>query len=698
MLFLVVCSKKVYLADTTSIDTYLPVLHKDKMTAQLLIDISLVDSADLMFYIDNELIIFSKSYGLPSFRYSINEAAFTRTNLRLVQDSCASHKNIIYYNFNNRLISLCTVDGVLSELVDDELISICKINITDNVLNDYNFNTSNALVIDGNFIYLLIEKSNAQQGCSLFQYDISTKSFNLIEKNGMAHIAPFLPGQLLVYYDGMIRNYDPALKKYGDIVIPADTPPSPYIYDSRRDILYYMFNGNIFSTNFVSAPIMVRAVTEQELFRFEDYPEKRKSRVSSLIPLDNGQLVHCDSDDKLIYVSNPIEDDVDVNELRIATTSQIENSRNIPRYMYQLLNPHVQIIEHAKYNEYDYYTELLMTGEPCDIYTADTSSGFYKLLRKGYVKQPFHTEKIDAMYDTFLPEVQAAIGLDGKLLAVPISMDLFIWDYDQVRWNEIGLPNPPETLHELYELMDLWQTRYQDKYINTTLIGTDGFGGLRTNLFDNLIRLYAYERATGEQPVNFDTRIFRNMLRKVNSLTEDTINFPPLLCATDHSYPLQHTLVDIDNSPYEPLIPPLIDNCNDKSVTAHMTLSFIGADAPNPDLATDYLEYLLTHIELYQVDLPYMLNPCVEFANVLTYKSITFYEKVCINNIKFQTDMFSSEGSYSNGSDLYIFKFFNIQNFMEDSEYDELRDVYPRESDFDNLINMINTISYKSFY
>lgn len=293
------------------------------------------------------------------------------------------------------------------------------------------------------------------------------------------------------------------------------------------------------------------------------------------------------------------------------------------------------------------FVEDIDPNNPIDIVETSTEYSWFEFRRNEYAQDLSASSFLRAQYSSYAPQIKEVLGDQEKILAIPIDMKINPWYYDAERWEEIGLPPPPKTMDEFYTLIHLWADCYAGDYPNTVLTGDPGNDNMKNATVFMIKDQYIYEVATGKKAVDFDTPAFRNMLERVLNLPPNMPvaiewgGMPPLIRARS-VYPFWGTLMQIDTgtvddrsvkawdgrykaTAYKPILPPSLEVNGFARMGAKLIVLTLLKNAPNADLALEYLTFIAAYAGLDQPDLSFMLAPENGNASVLSESIQDFY-------------------------------------------------------------------------
>jgi len=344
---------------------------------------------------------------------------------------------------------------------------------------------------------------------------------------------------------------------------------------------------------------------------------------------------------------------IDPSLEQVKTETQTEESGNRilrfghPRSLVYLNNLFLQ--QHPdvrfEYVQYDEFIEYVPQDNPIeeffcddpevaiDIYILSVTEGLPRLIREGYVQDLSASEIISDAFASYFPQVRDVLSSNGNPMAVPYSFGIGVWDYDKESWDALELPEVPRSAEEMVRLINRWN---QDVFLppETILYGSGGWDDIRIEMLMDVLRMYVAQYGVNGIPLDFDTPGFRDVITQILALPElpysNYMQFPLLLC-DDDLYPKMLTLQDIDSKeaiiaqqsiddkkPFSfegTLLTPVGFLEGDPArVGAEVEVVCIASNTRNPELAMEYIEYILDHQTEMQEDLYAMLT--VDFSEM----------------------------------------------------------------------------------
>gem|GEM_PF-6262447 len=548
-----------------------------------------------------------------------------------------------------------------------------------------NFSLIIGLVRDRDSIWLLVRSRIDSARNTLVHYSQSTGIWTVSTIEGVEQIAYYKPDQVLVYASGSISTYTLGSNLLGECITLADSPPSPFAYDEMNDRLFYLYQGDIYQKRIGQEAELLR-VMDTTFFRHDEDSDfwddespysfleneydsylVEKTPVKTLLPLPNGQPLYGQplyGRSELYYVINtePIIGNMETLHIN-GYADLLSNS------FYMLTHPNVQI-------EQCFFNNKLIE-HPVDLVFFYVYDSLPRDMAEGTIQALPESDVISQRLTSYIPQIQEAITIDGKPMGLPTYLWFRIWQYDQEKWNEIGLPDPPRTVDELFNLIMLWDTQYAGQYPNQELLGSGALMNYKSALLMTIIDLYTNEYATEKEPFSFDTPEFRNLLERIIAAPDlPTDEWGALLrdrAAFDRIY-YYVALVDENGGlpEFKSILPPQLYTDRPVKIPATLKMLCISGSAPSPDLAMEYLTFMAEFQTVYQPEITFMMtggvepqpvfhtrHPAFQVSSVLEFgltdDGMSFFDKVGCTNMSMATlDFYKQAAPYLTFHDIYI--------------------------------------------
>jgi len=459
----------------------------------------------------------------------------------------------------------------------------------------------------------------------------------------------------------------------------TDESTMPIGYDGENDRVYFISGGNIYQKIGEQDPQLLRVMPDMPIE--EGAPiAYRKQAAEALLGLPGDTFAYVTESELCVQEAVPIGDVLKVYSFN----NEAKNSAATK--LYQQTHPYVQM-------EFFSQSSPEIDSIVFDIATTSNEDNLFYLQRNDLVLDLSESNTIRALYQSFFPQGQEALGVNGNPLAIPLSMEINPWFYDAEMWTEIGLPPPPKTMDEFFALVHLWTDECQDKYPDYVIFGEGFHDSAWSGIMATLKNQYIYEHGTEQQPIDFDTPQFRKMLEDVRHVSPDLPTLPSskmsrLLRGNYGLRRLWASMASITSGgvsdqaaengclgrQYVPILPPSLTEGQPPKVGALMTTMVILKETQNLPFALDYVTFMAAHATLQQSDLYMMLSPDLMAPPLVDEQTCAFYRQA-VHNITFYIGgLGSSYDEYDNSVDFYmVYRNAPTANTIEHWEgYDEL--------------------------
>lgn len=227
---------------------------------------------------------------------------------------------------------------------------------------------------------------------------------------------------------------------------------------------------------------------------------------------------------------------------------------------------------------------------------------------------------------------------EEKIKGLPWSISVNTLDHDKEKWDAIGLPDPPKTVDDLFELIELWDEQYEDQYPDQPLLGVGGYCDPRYAVWSAVTEAYISAYDTGDTPVNFDTEEYRALIERIINMPDmkhhewgvllrffmafEKLHFPFTSLDWKYGYNEYTSIPPLKLTAIQPL-----------RIESTLTYYCITDDSLSPELALEYLSFIAEFQARYQpevhfmmtggVDLNYAIESTPPFIHALSFIGMT---------------------------------------------------------------------------
>ncbi len=450
---------------------------------------------------------------------------------------------------------------------------------------------------------------------TLLRIDLATGACAPMElENSLNRLTGYNPGKLLGYSDAydpktgiMIQSLWSIDAASGEaealpIAIGETRNMIGMAYDEATDSIYYLQGGEVFRSA-AGGP-----------FATAGYVCRRNEGTNGerAVMLDSGTYVT--EDDGSVQVRDVRADRPLPQPLRIQggyTDSAYQG------FIAENPGQPVLLVD-SFYPRAEDYAQAIREGVDLDLFVMNASNSFRALANKGFAADlsgiPALTEAVSALY----PAMQSVLCDDqGRLMALPVSMDCNPWVYDPALWAKAGLGELPTTFDEFLDLAQAWEESEADH----PELALYSFSS-RNELFNLILDQYIVQNEVPGQPLDFDTPTLRRLLERIDRIpyrefdwenmsddeiqeSDDYVNRERLIETGSRSFPLCST----SQTPMAPLRFESDESgkAGEPGVIAgSMQVMLVNPNSKNLDAALRYAQYAWEHME---PELLYALRP-----------------------------------------------------------------------------------------
>ena len=248
--------------------------------------------------------------------------------------------------------------------------------------------------------------------------------------------------------------------------------------------------------------------------------------------------------------------------------------------------------------------------ENFDILHITTDEGIAKLIRYGCI-EPLTSLEIISEYETYFPQAKEMLASEGKVIGVPVRMDIRPWMINQRLWDEYQLPSVPITFDEYIDLVELWHCDYASMHRDSVMAGDPGWGGTRMTILLNLIEQYVYEQQQSDSLLGFENDEMYRLMERIETLEEFSYPRPfqgPLLQGRyDSDFWFMDIMQTSKKEDFLPILPPVVMEGSTPRIGGELSLLCLLQQSENKELAMEYLSFVAMNKDQYQPGLSQML-------------------------------------------------------------------------------------------
>lgn len=443
----------------------------------------------------------------------------------------------------------------------------------------------------GDVLYILLNSFTFEQGDTyeLYALDVATGSVKQLDVPGIQALWQFVDGKLLIGQeaeDGLHPAlYDPLADVITQAWLEIDaTGKTGLCWDGVGEVLYYTTDsGKVYAVG-----------KDQPAFICAYLPFKLLYTSDKACLLDGSYAYLCQGD---LFIRAIQEEGA---EIAVLTIKGAADSQLLLAFAAE--HPEIALNLQDRTNDLEDLQRALVQGDDSfDLYIVESDGLLAQVKDKGYAAPLNDSQALMEQAASFYPWVQEAIMDQDQLLALPASIEINCWTVNLTQWEKLGLGEQPETMVELFALMDRWQANYAEQETSYCLFQClDGLEGI----LKDLVRQYLLLYETQEGPVTFDQADFRTVMEAalgyedVFSSEGDQI---PLLMSYSQYFGMGYNDSDLVAS----TLPLRLTESSPWVVRASMDLWVVNPASAQQEEAMLFLEFCMDHMDTqlrYRID------------------------------------------------------------------------------------------------
>jgi hypothetical protein len=368
----------------------------------------------------------------------------------------------------------------------------------------------------------------------LYSYDLKSGEKKVYTPKHLQGLVPYKEGKLIGIYfdqnvsdpqtyqqmDGELTVFDPAADKTEKLnwPLPEDRQGKnrdlKLYYDADSDSLYAATASGIVRLSPDKAPEQVaRLPMAGSWSGFEGGP--------SLLPWGGEQLL-------VGFGMNVFLRGRDPAQMKPVTTltanSSFFGSNALSKTLMQLDDIDLQFYQGDYLDAQAIQTQFLTREMTFDLLMLhSTEHDIQKLIQKGYLADLSESAKLVKMTDDMLPALQPLIHLDGKLYAVPLSLQTYYLTGNVQFFKDIG-QEMPRSVPELIALTRWWAEERHAEHEGYVLFEQ---ADAKRQIKDLIHTVYVDALLGARQPLQFDMAGYGRLMEEVDGIDFSTFDLKP---------------------------------------------------------------------------------------------------------------------------------------------------------------------------
>ncbi|NLO84186.1 MAG: hypothetical protein GX096_01975 [Clostridiales bacterium] len=279
------------------------------------------------------------------------------------------------------------------------------------------------------------------------------------------------------------------------------------------------------------------------------------------------------------------------------------NEGNDEYQMFSQAHPEVTIETEPSFlqSSNEVVTAMLAGEFPYDVFVMTSNSFDIKqMFTKGYCADISGSSVLSAELEKMHKPIEQLLTHEEKIHGAPFYFHMDYYTYDPVAWAAAGFTEEdvPQSFEEYLDFLEAWVERIkeepEDDICVSNLFDSElyGEGSYINYLTDSLLTNYIMQCNYADEPLRFNTPLFRNLLERCQKIGTDLyVNEPEQ--KTDLG--LFYDLFGMRNLPH--LVPLRMTTDQPILIKAMMYMAFINARIEHQDLATEYVEAYVASIK-----------------------------------------------------------------------------------------------------
>ena len=275
---------------------------------------------------------------------------------------------------------------------------------------------------------------------------------------------------------------------------------SCFDYDAGQALLYYSVGNRVWRMDTSGNAVEVAALPErspQGIFALGDRVAAWTAEGVTEAAIQSGGVSR--AGELTVYGSSSLLDDF---------------SRAYPEISLTVMPGDVSLID-AVLTQSSAPDVMLMSSAECE--------ELRPLIDRGYLL-PLDSAAVSDVVSRMYPEIASAVTTEAGIVALPFDRLMqSVFGVDEALWTELGLGDLPETWADLFAFLRRWP-EIQAAHPDLRLLMESGFNeGFRGGVLARMIEDYEFYRTHLDEPVGYDTEVFRSLLAEFESIDFDAL-------------------------------------------------------------------------------------------------------------------------------------------------------------------------------
>lgn len=514
--------------------------------------------------------------------------------LAVAEDGTATVEKVLHLGLNENLVNI--------EEYDDKIYA-------------YSYE-QNAQALMGNQLFMVVTNyyETGDGLPHLFAMDLETGETTAYPVENVQYIAPYKDGKLLcLVYDQNARYdenqeftislsaFDPAT---GELVVLKQLDPETstnnvggVAYDEAEDILYMISDQGVYRSV---------AQGDMELCAYSPLTYFNTSGMGMGVAVANGYAAFANSSTGA-HIRSIAPENLPNETLTIyqawegdAHRKAVETLGNVPVLAY----------DKEYFSTAQDMAQALVSGEDqIDILCINVSYiDLQRLMEKGYCEDLSSSEALTSFVNSTYGVVQDVLTMDGKVYAVPFSLNLISFgsymgqEAFETFMNESGMKIPENYLDLIQFMKDWGEKGYYETYSDYRPIESEQVKSL---LLSSILEDYFYYLEATKQELTMDSPVLRNALAALEELDtsdwEEEIDWDDDDAWDDYFSKTalfdSYINIDIEDHSWNTVIPLSMSEDTDPAIPMQLEVMFINPRSQHKETAIRYMEAYVAALE-----------------------------------------------------------------------------------------------------
>lgn len=269
------------------------------------------------------------------------------------------------------------------------------------------------------------------------------------------------------------------------------------------------------------------------------------------------------------------------------------------------------VLQQDWYSNVDLLQTMINRDGHTDIFVMRYDENAFKAVRdRGYLPDLSDNAQLSGYIDRMYPYLQDAAKKDGKLIAIPVSVNAGGIKLNMAAWKKLGGTEAelPKTWDEFLDWIMTLPKRLEGTEYKLVNPYTD-FSQLRSLIGDALMTSYQLVMDRKGEDYSFNTPLLKNLLQRIADIDYEALGIPRELKQEDYNdidgYSTGEILLESSSygmgiDSYDPMVPLALSFSKDEDPVVPVTVyaGFVNPYSEHPEEAKELLALILKNLNL----------------------------------------------------------------------------------------------------